>query len=333
MSEMESLKNSSSKFLNDGTSNVIEHYCFNDIDELATFLPEDVHLTLLENKPFNCESVALNLGVIRFNFTHVNRNLYAVGKKQVEFLNFSMILQSAGQHGVENNRLVTEDYLFGFDPNREANLVFPGGAIYCAFYIRPNIFEFYTQVMDRLDLDAKFLTSNYIHMSGSFSPLRSYLKRIHKLLIQQSPLLKKPNFQQIILQDFLPLFITALPAQHKHQATAKFFRRSPLVKQADDYMRSHIDQPLTLTNLCQALGTSSRALSYGFQEIFGMSPMSYLKILRLQGVYRTLKTARSSKITVTETATQFGFYHLGYFAQDYKQMFGELPSETLKRCQ
>lgn len=328
---MKPLNSSISDLLNNASSNAATHYCFDDIDKLATFLPEDVHLTILENKPFSCESAALHLGSIQFNFNHVNRNLYAVGHKQVEFLNFSMILQSKGQHGIENNRLVTEDYLFGFDPNREADLVFPGDAIYCAIYVRPDIFSAYVQAMDRFDLDAKFLASNYVYMPESFSPLRTYLNKIYELLIQQSPLLQQPEFQQIIAQDFLPLFVTALPAQQKRQISTKIFRRSQLVKQTDDYMRSHIDQPLTLTDLCQALGTSSRTLCYGFQEIFGMSPMSYLKSLRLQGVYRTLKAAQSNTITVTETATQFGFYHLGYFAQDYKQMFGELPSETLKR--
>jgi AraC family ethanolamine operon transcriptional activator len=92
-------------------------------------------------------------------------------------------------------------------------------------------------------------------------------------------------------------------------------------------------KPLTLTDLCQALGTSSRALCYGFQEIFGTTPIAYLKLLRLQGANRALKATESNPETVTEIATQFGFYHLGYFARDYKQMFGELPSETLKRNQ
>ncbi|WNZ26951.1 helix-turn-helix domain-containing protein [Leptolyngbya sp. NK1-12] len=328
---MKLLKGLSSQFLNDTASNVVLHYHFEDIDELAVFLPEDVRLTLLECEPFNCESAALNLGAIQFNFNHVNRNLYAVGHKQVGFLTFSMILQGKGQHGIENNRLVTEDYLFGFDANREANLVFPGGAIYCAVYIRPDIFEAYAQAMNRLELDSRFLASNYACIPKSFPPLRSYLKQIYELLHQHSPLLHKPDFQQIILQDFLPLFITALTAQQEQQVSARIFRRSQLVKQADDYMQSHIDQTLTLTDLCQALGTSSRALCYGFQEMFGTSPMSYLKILRLQGAYRALKSAEPSNKTVTEIATQFGFYHLGYFAHDYKQAFGELPSETLKR--
>ncbi|GAB4240613.1 MAG: hypothetical protein Kow00121_67020 [Elainellaceae cyanobacterium] len=328
---MKSLKSASSQLLNHTTSDVTSLHHFEDVDELADFLPEDVRLTLLECGSFNCESAALNLGTLRFNFNHVNRNLKAIGQKQVGFLSFCMILQGNGKHGIENNRLITEDYLFGFDSNREADLIFPGGCMYCAVYIRPDIFEAYTQAMDRLELDTRFLNSNYVYMSESFSPLRTYLKQIYKLLTQQSPLLQKSDFQQIILQDFLPLFIATIPAQQERQISAKFFRRSQLVKKADDYMRSHIDQPLTLTNLCQALGTSNRALCYGFQEMFGTSPMFYLKILRLQGVYRALKAAKSNPKTVTEVATQFGFYHLGYFARDYKHMFGELPSETLKQ--
>ncbi|WP_052288248.1 helix-turn-helix domain-containing protein [Leptolyngbya iicbica] len=321
------------EFSNNAASNAAKYYQFKDVDELAFFLPEDVRLTPLACEPFKCESAALDLGAVQFNFNDVNRSLHAFGDKQTEFLTFVMILKGSGQQGIENSRLVTEDYLFGFDPEREADLVFPGGCLYCAVYIRPDIFEVYTQALNRLDLDAKFLASNYVYMPESFPSLRGYLEKLYELLIQRSPLLQKPVFQQIVLADFLPLFITALPSQRENKLAIKFFRRSRLVKQADEYMRSHLDQPLTLTDLCTALGTSSRALCYGFQEIFGMSPMAYLKTLRLQGVFRVLRTAQSSPKTVTEVATQFGFYHLGFLARDYKQMFGELPSATLKRSQ
>jgi AraC family ethanolamine operon transcriptional activator len=328
---MKPLKSWIAEFPNKTASNAAQYYQFKDVDELAFFLPEDVRLTPLECEPFKCESAALDLGAVQFNFNNVNRNLHAFGDKQTEFLTFAMILKSKGQQAIENSRLVTEDYLFGFDPDREADLIFPGGCLYCAVYIRPDVFEACMQTLDRQDLDEKFLSSNYVYMPESFPCLRVYLEQLYELLIQQSPLLQKPDFQQIVLADFLPLFIMALPAQREQKVAAKFFRRSRLVKQADEYMRSHLDQPLTLTDLCKALDISSRALCYGFQEIFGMSPMAYLKTLRLQGVFRVLRAAQPSPKTVTETATQFGFYHLGFFSRDYKQMFGELPSETLKR--
>lgn len=324
------LKDSSLPSLGSGLSGAIACGHFYDIDELAGFLPEDVQLTQLECKPFHCDSAALYLEAIQFSFSYVNRRLHAVGHKRTGFLTFSMILHGRGQHGIENNQLITEDFIFGLDPNREANLIFPGNATYCAVYIRPDVFETCCQAMNRAELDKTFFAANYAYMPESFPPLRTYLRQLYVLCSQRSPLLQRPDFQQIIVQDFLPLLITALPMQQE-KVPVKTFRRSHLVKQANDYMQSHINQTLTLTDLCRALGTSSRALCYGFQEMFGMSPMAYLKLLRLQGVYRTLKAAESSHRTVTDIAAQFGFCHFGYFARDYRQVFGELPSETLKR--
>lgn len=327
---MNSLEDSQLQSLNSGISGTIACGQFRDIDELAEFLPEDVQLTQLECKPFYCGSVALYLEAIQFNFNYVNCRLHAVGQKRADLLTFSMILHGRGQHGIENNQLVTEDFIFGLDPNREANLIFPGDAIYCAVYIRPDIFDTCCEAMNRTELNKQFFAANYVYIPESFSPLRTYLRQLYALCSQQSSLLQRSDFQQIILQDFLPLLITALPMQQE-KVPVKTFRRSYLVEQANDYMQSNINQVLTLTDLCHALGTSSRALCYGFQEMFGMSPMAYLKLLRLQRVYRALKMAEPSHKTVTEIASQFGFCHLGYFARDYRQVFGELPSETLKR--
>ena len=48
----------------------------------------------------------------------------------------------------------------------------------------------------------------------------------------------------------------------------------------------------------------------------------------LGAVRHALKTAPS----VTDAATDFGFWHFGHFAKDYQAMFGELPSQTHRRC-
>ena len=96
-------------------------------------------------------------------------------------------------------------------------------------------------------------------------------------------------------------------------------------------MLAHLGEPLTLTDLCKHLNTSNSSLNYSFREIFGVSPMAYLKQLRLRSVHKALKAAASTT-KVVDLAHQFGFWHMGRFSQDYKQMFGELPSETLKRA-
>ncbi len=310
----------------------VMHRDFSDIDELAAFIPEAVMLTQLQCQPFFSRSMALYFGAIQFNFNHVNCRLHAVGDKYPGFLTFTCLMHGQGQAVISNHLPLTEDYVWGFNPDRQADMVFPGNSTHCAVHVRQDVFEACAQALDRPDLNVQFLLSNYVYSPETLPPLRAYLNQLYGLLSQRSPLLHKPDFQHLILQDFLPLLITALPVQQERLKTPiKAFRRSRLVKQADDYMKTHLDQALTLTSLCQVLGTSSRALCYGFQEMFGISPMAYLKILRLQGVHRRLKAGNPATQTVAEIASELGFWHLGYFAQDYKQMFGELPSETLKR--
>jgi AraC family ethanolamine operon transcriptional activator len=63
-----------------------------------------------------------------------------------------------------------------------------------------------------------------------------------------------------------------------------------------------------------------------------MSPMAYLKTQRLNQVRQQLKACRHHRTTVTDVAIQCGFWHMGQFAKDYRKMFGECPSETLRYC-
>ncbi len=85
--------------------------------------------------------------------------------------------------------------------------------------------------------------------------------------------------------------------------------------------------PISVAELTVELGLSRRTLQNACQEVIGMSPVQYLRALRLSEARRMMQSARS----VTEVATQFGFWHLGYFSRDYQMMFDELPSKTLQR--
>ncbi|KPC52829.1 BenABC operon transcriptional activator BenR [Pseudomonas amygdali pv. morsprunorum] len=58
--------------------------------------------------------------------------------------------------------------------------------------------------------------------------------------------------------------------------------------------------------------------------------MAYLKRFRLQSARRSLLQGNSG-YNIAAIASQWGFNHLGRFAQDYQRLFGELPSQTLER--
>jgi AraC family ethanolamine operon transcriptional activator len=87
---------------------------------------------------------------------------------------------------------------------------------------------------------------------------------------------------------------------------------------------------LTVTDLASAAGVTDRTLRAAFQEYFGMGPVRYLKLRALNHIRKALQDADPSVTTVTKEATRFGVWELGRFASDYKLLFGELPSETLR---
>jgi AraC family ethanolamine operon transcriptional activator len=57
----------------------------------------------------------------------------------------------------------------------------------------------------------------------------------------------------------------------------------------------------------------------------------FLRALRLNGVHRDLKAAKPPGNSIQDIAATWGFWHLGHFVTDYKRMFAELPTETLRR--
>lgn len=79
-----------------------------------------------------------------------------------------------------------------------------------------------------------------------------------------------------------------------------------------------------------ALGVSERTLYRAISASIGMAPRAYQKRLRLHLVRQALKNASPEKASVTDIAMEHGFWHLGRFSQEFREVFGERPSQALK---
>ncbi len=104
-----------------------------------------------------------------------------------------------------------------------------------------------------------------------------------------------------------------------------------MVRQAEDYMIGHIDQPLALDDVAAAVGVSARALQYAFRRFRDTTPMAFLRAARLERAHRDLQEARHGA-SVTDIATRWGFTHFGRFAETYRQRFGCTPRQTLQEA-
>jgi AraC family ethanolamine operon transcriptional activator len=105
--------------------------------------------------------------------------------------------------------------------------------------------------------------------------------------------------------------------------------RRQLALRAKALLHESDELPLTVSELCKSLGTSERMLELSFRAQFGVCARQFMIALRLQRAHRALATA-DSNTTVTSIATDLGFWHLGRFSHYYQQMFGVLPSSTLR---
>ena len=88
---------------------------------------------------------------------------------------------------------------------------------------------------------------------------------------------------------------------------------------------------LCLSNLVAQAGVSRRTLEYAFLDGLGVSPASYLKAIRLRSLHKELLTRQAKNTSVAELCLHNGFSHLGQLSADYRDMYGELPSATLRR--
>lgn len=112
--------------------------------------------------------------------------------------------------------------------------------------------------------------------------------------------------------------------------TAKDMQHRRALDPVCDYVTEHLSERITLSDLEQISGMSSRGLQYAFLSRFGCSPMQWIRGARLDRARAMLGGAESIQ-SITETALNFGFAKPSDFAEHYRRRFGELPSETRAR--
>lgn len=162
--------------------------------------------------------------------------------------------------------------------------------------------------------------------------MRQLLATVLERLQRQPALLASaPLRQQLaaqILDQLCEVLHGAVPAP-AHQRTQQ--RHARLVMRAEAYALAQPFGAVSVAELCRHVGASRRQLQYAFEGVVGLSPNRYLRAVRLCRVRRALKARPAADDSIQDIAARWGFWHVGHFAQDYRRLFGERPSDTL-RC-
>lgn len=138
------------------------------------------------------------------------------------------------------------------------------------------------------------------------------------------------------LEDTL---LNAMLLGHRHSASALLTEEPDpadedvtAIERARRYIDDHFHEPISTTTLAHEVGASARYLQAGFRRRYDATPTEVLLEVRLRHARSALlEQAARRERSVTQVALSSGFAHLGRFARQYRERFGESPSQTTGR--
>jgi transcriptional regulator GlxA family with amidase domain len=68
-----------------------------------------------------------------------------------------------------------------------------------------------------------------------------------------------------------------------------------------------------------------------FRRHLGVTPLAYLRRVRLEGAHRELLSACPDRVTVTMVAADWRFTNVSRFSGYYRAAYGVSPAQTLRR--
>ncbi|MFT4927412.1 MAG: AraC family ethanolamine operon transcriptional activator, partial [Phenylobacterium sp.] len=165
--------------------------------------------------------------------------------------------------------------------------------------------------------------------------MANYKNRVCEMLLQlsgQATLLNNPDIRRLFSAEIFQLVINMLSSTLEEQPILMpHSRRLSGVRRVVEYLNVHASYLPTIPELCTVAQLSERSLEYGFKEQLGVTPVRYLKLVRLNGSKHDLVIANPKMTKVVDIALRWGFVEFGRFAAEYGRLFKELPSQTLRR--
>lgn len=231
------------------------------------------------------------------------------------------------------DRPLCNDSIFSFGPGSEFSLHSPKEFDVVGIAIKD---EDYQQVVASLaEAGSKRMPSDGIAVmrcKSGLDELRVFLDSLFEVLDDNPAILSHPTVQKTIRSALLGHICDSIQTASDMPAPLPTYQaRKAIVQRARHYVLSNLHEPVTIAELCEALQTSRRTIQYCFQDVLNTNPVQYLRAIRLNNVRRELRDGNAPVTQVQDVAARWGFWHLSHLATDYRAMFGELPSDTLRK--
>jgi AraC-like DNA-binding protein len=163
------------------------------------------------------------------------------------------------------------------------------------------------------------------------SRLLSLHKAIGRLAHDTAEVLLIPEVLRAMENELTHLMVRCLAEGVGERPTTGRHRHDAIIAQFEEFLEANPDRAIYLTEMCAAIGVAERTLRACCEDNLGMGPIRFLTLRRMHLARRALHGADHTKATVTQIVTDHGFWELGRFSVAYRALFGESPSETLRR--
>ncbi|KGJ89631.1 helix-turn-helix domain-containing protein [Colwellia psychrerythraea] len=315
------------------SNNQVRGMSTSDIDELAQFqVNKNRRYTQLYAGKLQGDYLEINLGKLQVFREKLNVGALIEATPASNFVPFAALLSNkddskfCGKH-IEQNAILQATG-GDWDVNFKNNL-----NVIAAVFDR-EMFACDIQLLTGQEIPSDWLVSKACLTEPL--ALTQYATGVNNIinLIQAKPeVVKTENSLRMINDTILKLAFNVLqettPCNERRVNQSK---RCEGVRQVMDYLHSYGDSVPTIPELCKIAKLSERNLQYGFKEYLGVTPIRYLRLLRLNGVRRDLLINQCDSNKVVDVALNWGFIELGRFASEYRQLFQELPSTTLRKA-
>jgi AraC family ethanolamine operon transcriptional activator len=303
-----------------------------DVDELSQFqINKNRRYTQLQAGQLNGDYLEANLGDVQIFRESLNAGALVEAAPASSFLPFAAITSNA-------------DNFKYCGKQREKNTILQATGGFWDASFQHNL-NFIVAAFDRdaFSRNIELLTGEEVPQAWLISKacltepnaLKSYadgLETILTLIKSRPEILKNENAQRMLSDSILRLIFEVLKKTTPiNEQQVNQSNRAKGVRRVIDYLHHYAEEVPTIPELCNIAKLSERNLQYGFNEYLGVTPIRYLRLVRLNGVKRDLALAHPKKDRIVDIALNWGFIELGRFAGEYRQLFQELPSETLNK--
>lgn len=306
---------------------------FRDFDEMTEALHAwNLDILQLDRGRFRGDVLQFGIGDLLVGRAIFNRATWQRGLPPEGFRNFAFLTDPL-PHMIWRKQEVYTHSVMAFPPGGELDCVTRKAAfkVFTLSFPEENLAETCRsmEIPDVNDLlgDEEVVPVDPVEMDR----LIVFLHEICRSFRGNLPKMTSPTMHSLLEGELTRCFLSMLAPSGKGKHGGSLSGRDRIFNRLESTIARMPREFPRIGDLCRAARVSERTLEYAFRDRFGMTPVSWLKTIRLNGVCKELLRSDPRSNRITDIAGRWGFQHKGQFAADYKVQFGELPSSTLDR--